>query len=377
MFAPTAADRIGKHASPPPAAQITALQRIQEYPAISVLLTTTPAAQLTQADALRLRALASRAIHRVSTELQPAAARPAAQRLANLVNQARTAPTSHALAIYASASTEALLRLPIPVRDRAVVDPTFATRDLVLAMHRAPNHLVLAFDTARATLLYTAGDAVLPALTAAFPMHAPPRRRHRGRGHADRQCRTGRRTGTDDDFYRQVDAALGAYLRWHPAPLVLVGSDWALGAFQRVSLNTDRVAGVVRGNVNNASAAHLATRTRAALDTYLGRRRDETLALIARRAAAGRVASGVPAAWYAARTIAPEVLAVDESLFYPARISDDGDTLNLADDVEHPDVTDDAVDELIELVLARGGWIAMTGPGTLDRHDGVALAVRT
>jgi hypothetical protein len=91
---------------------------------------------------------------------------------------------------------------------------------------------------------------------------------------------------------------------------------------------------------------------------------------------AGRVAAGMPAAWLAARTQRPEVLAVDESLYYPARLSDDGDILIPADDVDHPDVIDDAVDELIELVLIRGGWIAFTQPGALDRHHGVALATR-
>ncbi|GAA3932853.1 hypothetical protein [Actinoplanes auranticolor] len=80
----------------------------------------------------------------------------------------------------------------------------------------------------------------------------------------------------------------------------------------------------------------------------------------------------MPAAWLAARTTRPEVQAVDESLFYPARLSDDGDTLTPARDIDHPDV----VDELIELVLVRGGWIAFTDPGALDHHHGVALASR-
>jgi hypothetical protein len=70
------------------------------------------------------------------------------------------------------------------------------------------------------------------------------------------------------------------------------------------------------------------------------------------------------------------MLAVDESLFHPARISDDGDPLVPVSDVEHPDVIDDAVDELIELVLSRGGWVAFTEPTTLDHHDGVVVVVR-
>ncbi len=360
--------------SPPTAAQITALQRVREYPAISVLLSTTPAAQLTRADALRLDALAVQAVDRVRAELQPAAAAPAVRRLRTLLEQARSGPAGHALALYASAGTDALIRLSVAVRDRAVVDPSFATRDLVRALHRTPRHLVLAVNSAHARLFDAAGDSLLPALSTAFPLHAERTADARRRGRGDRPARG---TGSDElDFYRRVDAALGTYIRLHPAPLVLVGDDRATAAFRRVSINCARLAGTVRGNLTHAGTDDLTARIRSVLDAYLHRRQDEALSLIGRRTAADRVASGMPAAWLAARTARPEMLAVDESLYYPARLSDDGDTLIAADDAEHPDVIDDAVDELIELVLVRGGWIAFTTAGALDDHDGVALTTR-
>jgi hypothetical protein len=70
------------------------------------------------------------------------------------------------------------------------------------------------------------------------------------------------------------------------------------------------------------------------------------------------------------------MLVVEEGFFHPARISADGDFLTPADDVEHPDVIDDAVDELIELVIQRGGWVAFAEDGALADHDRVALTVR-
>ncbi|RZU46608.1 hypothetical protein EV385_6683 [Krasilnikovia cinnamomea] len=303
--------------APPAAAQITALQQTREYPAISVLLTTTPAAQLTRGDALRLDALAADAVDRVRAELQPDAAAPAVRRLQTLLEQAHHGPATHALALYASASTESLIRLPVAVRDRAVVDPTFATRDLVRALHRTPRHLVLALNSGQARLFDAAGDTLLPALTSAFPMHADPPGDTNSRGRADRP---GRRGDTDDlDFYRRVDAALGTYLRLHPAPLVLVGGERATAAFRRVSTNCARLAGTVPGNLTHANTTELTTRVHTVLDDYLHRRQDEALTLIDQRTSAGRVASGMPAAWHTARTQHPEMLAVDESLYYPAR----------------------------------------------------------
>ncbi|MDF2704455.1 MAG: hypothetical protein K0R62_107, partial [Nonomuraea muscovyensis] len=115
------------------------------------------------------------------------------------------------------------------------------------------------------------------------------------------------------DFYRQVDAALGAYLRLHPAPLVLLGDERATAAFRRLSANCQRLAGTVTGNLATTLPAELTARIRAVLDAYLHRRQDDTLALLQQRTTAGRVASGIPAAWRAARTRRPEMLAVDDS----------------------------------------------------------------
>ena len=81
-------------------------------------------------------------------------------------------------------------------------------------------------------------------------------------------------------------------------------------------------------------------------------------------------------AWLAARRERPEMLAVEEGLFFPARLSADGDFLLPAANIDAPEVIDDAVDELIELVLDRGGWIALVDDGSLARHDRVALTLR-
>ena len=116
---------------------------------------------------------------------------------------------------------------------------------------------------------------------------------------------------------------------------------------------------------------------RPVLESYLRSRQDEALRHLAARSEGYRVASGVQSVWLAARTEFPEMLAVEEGLFYPARLSGDGDYLLHAEDVEHPEVLDDAVDEIIEIVLQRGGWVALIEDGALPaEHDRIALTLR-
>ena len=115
---------------------------------------------------------------------------------------------------------------------------------------------------------------------------------------------------------------------------------------------------------------------RAQIQDYLRSRERESLVLLERRAGAGRVVSGIQAAWLAARAERPEMLAVEEGYFFPARLDPDGDLLTEATDLEHPEVIDDVVDELIEAVLRRGGWVALLSDGALAGHGRVALTLR-
>ena len=353
---------------PPTAEQVVLLQSVRAYPCVTLLLNTLPAPTMTSTDAARLRGLLETASQRLRSERADGTDELLAS-LERLVAEAASAPTSDALAVFVSRRTALAVPLTVEVRERVVVDPTFATRDLVRTLHRTPRHVVLALSSRDARLFDGSGGDLRPARSTAFPMLDP----------ADRDAdsgRTGRGTGESTAFLRSVDRALGTYLQLHPAPLVLAGPSRVLAAFTGLSRNLGRLAGQIPANVVQQPLPELAARTRPVLERYLHSRQAEALELLDRRTSAHRSVSGMAGAWLAARTERPEMLAVEQGLFFPARLSGDGDLLLPATDVEHPDVLDDAVDELIELVLDRGGWVALVDDGALAAHDGVALTVR-
>ena len=340
------------------AATVLGLQGYRAYPSVSLLLSTRPGPQLDPADRARLETLARQARRRLVTE-GVSGGNALAEALARIAST-MSGQVDRALALFASPGRTARVDLPVEVVDRCVIDPTFATRDLVRAMHRTPRHVVLLLAADQARLLDGVGGSLVE-VTAGFPRVDP-----------DHRPGTPARTR----FLRAVDDALGAYRRLHPAPLVLAAAQPTLSGFRKASRHCSRLAGTVAGNHLNTPHAELRGVVRGVIGKYLRSRQDEALALLAACADEGRVVHGIDATWLAARWERPEMLAVEEGFFHPARISADGDTLVAADDPEEPDVCDDAVDELIETVLSRGGWVAMLADGTLPRGARVALAVR-
>lgn len=335
--------------------QVVLLQAVRDDVCVSLLAATDPAPVMTDTDARRLRRLAEEAAARLAEDGRPEA-RALSGAVDALVADVRREGTGAGIAVFVSPHVREVVRLPVPVVDRVVVDPTFATRDLVRALHRTPRHLVLLLNEREARLLEGVSDDLRPPPRSAFPVAAGDL--------------------STDTYLRTVDEALGTHLRLHPAPLVLVGAERIVGRFRRLSRNTRRLAGSVHANIVSAPLATLVPRVRAVLEEYLRSRQQDALDLLDRRRSQQTVVDGIDAAWLAARRERPEMLAVEEGFTYPARLSPDGDFLTPAEDVEHPDVVDDVVDELIETVLLRGGWIAFVEDGTLAGHGRVALALR-
>lgn len=349
--------------------QVTALQGVRGAPCVSVLMSTTPAVRMTPDDLVRLRSLVQDVRRRLAQEERPLDHEQLLERLEDLVVEASVRPTLAGLALYASASTGQRVVLPLSVVERTVVDPTFATRDLVRALHRVPRHTVLVLSAGEARLFEETGAALLPASAGTFPLVAEP-------AHTSHEHRPAGREAAMRAFLRTVDRALGKHLALHPAPLVLIGPKPLVAAFTSRSRNVARLAGTITGSRASAPLGRLRALVRPVVDGYLHSRRDEALELLGRRMAEDRVVTGMPAAWLAAQHERPEVLVVEDGLVYPARLSAEGDLLTPAEDVEHPEVIDDAVDELIEVVLRRGGWVALVDDGSLGESEGVALAVR-
>lgn len=369
----TSAGRSGRAVSSPgdavplTAAAVWALQGHRADPSVSLLLTTRPGPELDPLDRARLRGLAEQARHRLAAhpeyedapgnriyELQDA--------LDALAERVR-GPVDQSLALFCSAVCIARFDLPVEVVDRCVIDPTFATRDLIRALHRTPRHVVLLLAPDQARLRDGAGG-VLSTVRHGFPRH-------------DRSHRRG--TPARESFLREVDQALGAYRRLHPAPLVVAADPPTLAAFRTVSVNTDRLAGTLPRPHLDTPPEQLQARVRPVIEDYLLSRQAEALTLLARRGEQQRVVRGITRAWRAARWERPKMLAVEQGYFQPAHLTD-GDTLVPVDTVGvvgAPGVLDDAVDELIEMVLGRGGWIALLADGTLPATSRVALTLHT
>ena len=149
-----------------------------------------------------------------------------------------------------------------------------------------------------------------------------------------------------------------------------------MDTFCSLSRHLDRLAG--RVDLRDApTLPDLQRHAALALERHMLSRQQEALDLVARLQATGadRLVSGIEGAWLAARHHRPLLLAVEQGYTLPGQHS--GSPLRApTGGPDDPARVHDLVDDLIEIVILRGGWVALTGDGALAGHQRLALVLR-
>jgi hypothetical protein len=354
----------------PTAADVAMLAAERHPMCVSLLMTTTPSERLLPGDRATLQGLTLDALRRLDEEpdLEAAAATRAA--LAATVARAHTRPPDRGLAILVSPEGTHLLHLRVAPRNRVVVDPTFATRDLLRSAAEDPAFLTLVIDGRAARLLHYGQRYTRPILGHDFPMIRP------GAGQRASASTVGGDRAQQERtraFLREVDSRLAARLEEFRLPVVLVASERTAAEYLSVAPGR-RIAAVVRTGNGNLPVADLEEAARAALATHVSDRAAAALDTVSVRLAHGRAVAGLAQAWEAIDQSDPDLLVVERTHEAAARLSEGG--LDLVDDPEELGVLDDAVDELIEAALARGAEVVTVPDGALARHGHLVLALR-
>lgn len=327
------------------------------YPCISVLVPTTPAPRMLDADRHLMTALVGEVESELDSHEFPARGKLMAE-LQDLAYQVADEPAESGQALYVSLAIRRSFVLPVSVTPRAVVEPTFATRDLMRALHATPPHLILTLHAESAHLFHAQGMSMTPlaSITMGTDTAQAP-------------------TLATDTFLAEVDYALGQHRLTFPSPLVLAGPEALLDMFTDRSSHLERLAGQL-DTARYPTPADILRGSSVALEKYLISRQHSALALVRETLERDpqRVATGIEAAWLECRRRPPLMLAVETTFTVLGEHS--ATPLAQRDDINRPSRVHDLVDDLIEIVIHRGGLIALVDDGALGEHQHIALVSR-
>jgi hypothetical protein len=355
-------------------ADLTQHQSHREYPSVSILAPTHRTAPANKQDPIKVKNLVSKAVKRLQTEFPKREVAAVVKNLQSLIKEIEWNYTLDGLALFASRDVAALLTVPFRVKPRAMIDETFATRDLVYAYNRATPYRVLVLGhTAR---LFDGWTTVLEEhRVKPFPLA------HKGRGGPAKLPggvginRSAIRDEDQRQFFRSADEALAPLQKAHPLPLVVVGVERNLAFFREVTRHGSDVVGMLAGNHEKTAPHDLGKLVWPVFEQGAIGRRTEALVQLDHAVNANRYASGIAQVWREIVGRKVRTLLVEKDYKYSTNIADDGVTLAKYTG-EGAQALDDIVDEAVERVVAAGGEVFFYQPGDLGVHQKIAAVLR-
>ena len=357
--------------------ELKSLQAQQNYPSVSLLAPTHRTAPANKRDRIVVKNLLTKAVERLHGEFKKREVASVIQNLNKLVDQVDWKHALDGLALFAS--RDAAMAIPLPFRVKARARHRRHTvrnaRSRPHAQSRFARYRVLVLSE-KPTRLFDATTNVLTEITdKPFPMI------HKGPGGASKLPggqginRSAVRDESHQQFFRNVDDALAVIQKVDPLPLIVVGVDRYLAFYQEVSKLPDSIIGLVAGSHDGTSPSALGKLVWPVFKAGSTLKRTRALVRLKEAVSANRHASGIDQVWRAAFEKRCQILLVEQGFEYPADLAPDGDRL-LPYTGRGAAALDDAVDEVIERVLADGGEVFFYEPGLLDLHQQIAAVLR-
>ncbi|RZM79425.1 AOC03_06830 family ribosome hibernation factor [Leptolyngbya iicbica] len=353
---------------------LKALQSMVSVPALSILLPTYRHFPDHQKDPIRVKNLVDEARERLSQEFDKRDIEPLLIRLETLVADIDYNHTLDGLALFVSHDVAKKFYLPFPVPERVIIDQTFATRDLLYGMHRMVCYWVFLLSQNATRLIAGTGETLEEVFDDRFPMQmtgpaaTEPIPYEADTAYVDDRFRR---------FFQQVDRAFAAYAQDEPKhlPLILGGVKRQISFFREVSEYKGDIVGTLTGSHDRATLAELTPDIWAIAQTIRQQRHDDALQALDRAMSQQKVVSAIEEVWRLANDGRGQLLLVEKNYHVPAVVTENGGLKTVAEP-GGTDVMDDAVDEIIEAVLLKGGEVELMDDGELANHQKIALILR-
>lgn len=276
------------------------------------------------------------------------------------------------LVLFVNENVAEYTRLPIAVENRVVVDKTFATRDLVRALHRESAYYVLVLSRDKARLIEALNDKVTREIEYGFPVENSvlyPSQRAEA-AIANRQWNLYR------EFFNQVDKQLNEVLKEDLLPVVICTEESNYPEYLKIADRKEAIIGNLNGNKMLDKAHHIIDEVWPVVKRLNTEKNSQRLHELSAAVNSRNFVTDFNEIWKAIGEGRGRTLFVQQGYFQPARLVNNEIELVAPGDTDEPDLIDDIIDEMIERNLEYGGDAVFLSHDELKKFQGLVLVTR-
>ncbi len=355
----------------------TSVIGVKAFPAISIILPTHTPESGINTFRERLAQIARKVETRLSELYSSEKTVGLMNRLHHAINGIDLKSTGPGIAIYISEKIEKVFHLPFPVTEKLVIDNSFEVRDLLYAAKINRSYLLVLISRNEVKTLLGFGKSLVSVEMDGMPenlkdvttQHSLP-----GWDYLDKNAYD---ESNVSKFIHFIDSVIHDEMKDVSMPVIIFGDSKILGYFRKKSKIAKNILDYIEGNYEHASKHEILNLIEHSLGKLM--QQDEQNALVELEHASGKnqISAGIAQVWRTAAEARGRMLLVEKDYKEAARLGTDGYTLIIDNEVSDArNKIEDAVDDIIEMVLKNRGDVVFLANGSLEAYQRIVMLNR-
>lgn len=289
------------------------------------------------------------------------------------------------IGLFVSPTVAEGIEFPFTVKEKIIVDKTFETRDLHYLQQFVAPYYVLVLGKNRIHLYTATTDQFAEVKDGHFPMEYHEEYEYERSqigtsfGYAAKGFEKDKGTLSAlrmQSFFREAARQVDTYMHKTKFPLILAGTQKQITEFKTQPVLHEKIAGEVKGSFSDKNFFDLRAKSWMSFARIKKQEVDLKIKEFTDRDKIGHLSKGIQEVWTAAHEGKGLLLLVEKEYNRPTYLRDEDPTLYMRPPKGKFTLVPDAVDDIIEVVLEKGGKVMFTEESKLKRFDSIALLHR-
>lgn len=340
---------------------------------ITIILNTHRTKPDNEQDRILLKNLIKEAEQRLLADESKRDAQKLIQRLAELEEKIDHSHNLESLILFVNEDIAEYTRLPIAVENRVVIDHTFATRDLIRALHIETNYYILVLSRQKVRLIEAFNDKVVAEAGSPFPVENNV---FYSTNKAE-LSNASRQTNLIAEFFNRVDKEVNAVRKDNPLPVLICTEESNYHEYLKIADQKSSIFETyLNKNRTEEKAQAIVTEAWKIVEDYTTEKNNARKAELQKAVSNGKFLSDTNEIWQAIKQGRVQTIFIEQGKFQPAVWENDS-IIYVADDLrDKKEVVDDIYDELIEANMSYGGDVVFLPKGELKDFNGLGAVTR-
>lgn len=305
-------------------------------------------------------------------------------KLNELVSQIDFVHNDLGLGFYVSPEVSHLVRFPFAVKEKIIVGNSFEIRDIIYLEATLLEYCLFVMNEKELKLFDGKGESLTMYKNKDFPAHFVDDYEYErpslgsSYGYALKSTEKDKSIVNEQRlmmFLKQADQKMSKYVSPH-TPLIISGNSKDIGYFKKNTIHSTNIIGEIHGNYLHENIQTLGVFAFEKITEYLKIEEEKLLTRFENAIGKKLAVHGIQDVWTFANEGKGLLLLVEKDYMFKGYILPNDSALYSTAPKKQHEILEDAVDDVMEVVMNKGGKVVVMEEGRLQQYGKIALILR-